>query len=152
MEKRYNCSKSELTQSRITFWFYAVSIPIIIVLFVFRNIVDGVFQFSPFSLIYVAIVLFLGYCGYRAYRVMLSTGKSYCVITDDRISGLSTPSPFKNGIPFDIAKSEIRGIGKTDVSVGGMRMYNALVINTNKQKLVLLAIDRIDEIKEELKQ
>ena len=83
---------------------------------------------------------------------MLSTGKSYCVITDDRISGLSTPSPFKNGIPFDIAKSEIRGIGKTDVSVGGMRMYNALVINTNKQKLVLLAIDRIDEIKEELKQ
>ena len=152
MEKRYNCSKSERTQSQITFWFYVISTPIIIVLFLLRNLEGGVFRFSPFSLIYIAIVLLLCYCGYRAFRVMLSTKRSYCVITDDRVSGISTPSPFEKGIPFDIAKSEILGIGKTDVPVGGMRTYNALVLNTNNRKIVLFAIDNIEEIKKELTQ
>lgn len=152
MEKKYQCNKNELTQSRITFWFYAASIPIIIAIFVFRNMENGVFRFNQFSLIYAAIVVVLGYFAYRAFRVMNATAKSCCVITDERVSGISTPSPFKSGIPFDIARSEILGIGKKDVPVGGMRVYNGLVINTKDQKIVLLAIDNIDEIKKELMQ
>lgn len=150
MKETYSCNKNELTQSRITFWFYAVSTPIIIVIFIINNIKDGVFQINPFSLVYAAIVIGLAYCGYRAFRVMNATANSQCTVTDERVSGISTPTPYKKGIPFDIAREEILGIGKTTVTVGFMRAYNALAINTQKDKIILLAIDRMDELKAEL--
>ncbi len=150
MEKRYNCNPNELRQSRITFWFYVGSIPIIIFLFLLPYMQQGKFVFGPFSFVYIVIILFLLYSGYRAFRVMKSTQNSHCIVTDTRVSGVSTPNPYKTAIPFDIEKTDILGIGKTTVSVGGMRAYNALVINTKDQKIVLLAIDSPDELKQDL--
>ncbi len=150
MEERYNCNKNELTQSRITFWFYAISLPIIIGLLTMIVLRNGGFQLNFATLGCTAIVLYLLFCTYRSFKVMSATTKSYCVVTSDRISGLSTPSPYREGIPFDIARSEILGIAKSTVPVGGMRTYNALILNTANQKILLLAIDRIDELKKEL--
>ena len=150
MEERYNSSKNEQTQSRITFWFYVISIPIIIGLLTMMVLRSGGFQFNFATLACVAIVLYLLFCTYRSFRVMTATKNSHCIVTADRVSGISTPSPYKEGIRFDIARSEILGIAKSTVPVGGMRAYNALVLNTADQKIVLLAIDRIDELRKEL--
>ena len=150
MENRYNCNPNELTQSRITFWFYVGSIPIIAFLFILPYLKAGTAAFTPFSLVYVGLILVLIYFAYRAFRVMQATRNSYCEIRGDRVSGVSTPNPQQKGEPFDIAKSEILGIGKTMVSVGGTRAYNALLINTQDRKYVLLAIDKIDELRQEL--
>ncbi len=150
MEERYHSSNSELRQSRITFWFYVISLPIIIVLLTTLILRSGGFQFNFVTIACGAIVLYLLFCTYRSFRVMTATKGSFCVVTDDRISGISTPSPYKQGEAFDIARSEILGIAKTTVPVGGMRAYNALVLNTAHRKIVLLAIDRIDELKKEL--
>ena len=152
MEKRFNCSKEALTQTRITFWFYVGSIPIIIFLFLLPYIRQGSFTFGPYSLVYVAIIAFLLFGAYRAMRVMLSVKNSFCVIDGERISGLSTPNPYQKAIPFDIRIGDIRGIGKTMIPVGGMRTKDALILNTDKEKIVLLAIDRVDELKKELGQ
>ena len=139
-------------QTRITFWFYAGSIPIIIFLFLLPYFRQGSFSFGPYSLVYVAIIAFLIFGAYRALRVMLSVKKSFCVINGDRISGLSTPNPYQKAVPFDIRIDEILGIGKTTVSIGGMRTKDALILNTEKEKIVLLAIDRVEELKSELEQ
>ena len=53
-------------------------------------------------------------------------------------------------MPFDIAKDEILGMAKTTISVGRMRSKSALVLNTQTQKIVLLSIERIDDLKGEL--
>lgn len=137
-------------QSRITFWFYVGSIPIIIFLFMLPYIRAGQFVFNPFSLVYLIIVAVLIFFAYRTMRVLLSTKNSYCVVEEDRVYGVSTPNPYQRAIPFDIRKDEILGIGKTSISVGGMRSHEALVLNTNKQKIILFAIERMDELKKEL--
>ena len=93
MEQKYTCNPNELTQSRITFWVYAVSIPIIIFLFLPPFIRTGEFRFSIASIAYIAIIGFLCYQTYRTYCVMHATKNSYCEIKDGRISGVSTPSP-----------------------------------------------------------
>ena len=152
MEKQYGCSKDALTQTRITFWFYAGSIPIIIFLFLLPFIRQGSFQFSPYSLVYIVIIGYLLFGAYRSLRVMLSVKNSHCVISEDRVYGVSTPNPYKQSIPFDIQKGDILGIGKTTISVGGMRTQNALILNTEKEKIVLFAIDRMEELQNELEQ
>ncbi len=150
MEKQFGCSRDALRSIRITFWVYVASIPIIVFLFLLPYIRAGAFTVSPYSVIYIAIVIYLLFETYRTTRVMLSIKKSRCVITPDRVTGVSTPNPYKPSIPFDIARDEIRGIAKTTISVGGMRSQKALVLNTETQKIVLLAIDRIDELENEL--
>jgi hypothetical protein len=150
MEKRFSCSKDALRQTRITFWGYAISIPIIIFLFLLPYIRAGAFVLTPFSIIYIGIILFLIYSAYRSLRAMISTKNTYCVIDGDRVYGVSIPNPMKAPVPFDINKNEIRGIGKTTVSCGGMRTQNALVINTDHQKFTVFAIERINELQSEL--
>ena len=150
MEKRFTCSKEALTQTRITFWFYVGSIPVIIFLFLLPYIREGSFTFGPMSLIYIAIILFLLFGTYRSMLVMLATKNTLCVIDGDRVYGVSTPSPYKKAIPFDIQRSDIRGIGKTTVSTGGMRTQDALVLNTGREKIILFAIDRMQELQKEL--
>ena len=150
MEKRYSCSKDALTQTRVTFWFYVGSIPIIIFLFMLPYIREGGFVFGPYSLVYVIIIAYLLFGAYRAMRVMISVKNSFCVIDGDRVYGVSTPSPYRKAIPFDIQKNEIRGIGKTMISIGGMRTKDALVVNTAHQKIVLLAIERMNDLQNEL--
>ena len=150
MEQTFSCSRDALRQSRITFWFYAASIPIIIFLFLLPFIRAGSFALSPYSLIYIAIILYLIYSGYRSMRVLLSIKNSHCVVENDRIYGVSTPSPVKKAIPFDIRKSDILSVAKTNVSCGGMRSREALVLNTQDQRIVLFAIERMDELQKEL--
>lgn len=150
MEKRFECDRTALRQSRITFWFYVVSIPIIIFLFLLPFIRAGQFVFSPYSIVYIGIILYLIYAGYRSMLVMNSIKHSYCAVEGDRISGVSTPDPYKKAIPFELDRRDILGIGKTTVSAGGMRSYPALVINTADQKIVLLTIEHVDELKQEL--
>ena len=105
---------------------------------------------NPFSIIYIGIILFLIYSTYRSLRILLSVKETFCVIEGDRLYGVSTPDPIKKAVPFDIKRDEIRGIGKTTVSCGGMRSQNALVINTTDQKITLFAIERINELQNEL--
>lgn len=150
MEKRFTCSKNALTQTRITFWFYAGSIPIIIFLYLLPYIRSGYFGFGPYSLVYFGIIVFLTFGAYRAMRVMMSVKKSFCAIDGERVYGVSTPDPYKNAIPFEIRKSDILGIGESSVSVGGMRTKETLILNTETQKIVLLALDQTDELKDEL--
>ena len=150
MEKRYTCSKDALRQTRITFWVYAGSIPVIIILYLIPYLGGNGVVFSVFSLIYVAVLLYLLFGAYRSMRVMLSAKNSFCTIEGDRVSGVSTPDPYKASISFDISKSDIRGIGKTEISVGGMRTLPALVLNTDQKKIVLFAIDRADELRRDL--
>ena len=150
MEKRFDCSKDALTQTRITFWFYVGSIPVIVFLFLLPYIRQGSFTLGLYSLIYAAIIVYLLFGAYRAMRVMLSVKNSFCVIDGERISGVSTPNPYEKAIPFDIRIADILGIGKTTVSIGGMRTKDALILNTEKEKIVLLAIDRVEELKSEL--
>jgi hypothetical protein len=150
MEKRFTSSKDARTQTGITFWFYVGSLPIIAFLFILPFIRAGQFAFSPYSLIYILIFAFLLFSGYRAMRVMQAVKNSYCVIDGERVYGVSTPSPYRSAIPFDIQKKDILGIGKTTVSTGGMRTQEALVLNTETQTIVLFAIDRIKELKDEL--
>lgn len=148
--KRFTCSQNALKQTRITFWFYVGSIPIIILLFAIPYIREGQFVFGPLSLVYFAVILFLLYGAYRAMRVMLSTKNTLCVIDGERVYGVSTPSPYQKGIPFDIRKSDILGIGKSMVSTGGTRVQPTLVLNTAREKIVLFAIDRMEELENEL--
>ena len=150
MEKRFDCGRDALMQTRVTFWFYVGSIPIIIFLFLLPYIRQGSFTLGPYSLVYLAIIAFLLFGAYRAMRVMLSVKNSFCVIDGERVYGVSTPNPYQKAIPFDIRKDDIRGIGKTTVSIGGMRTKDALVLNTDNEKIVLLALDRSDELKTEL--
>ena len=150
MEKRFTCSKEVLSHTRVTFWVYAASTPIVIFLYMLPYIRAGKFVFSPFSLIYVAVAAYLLFGTYRAFRALLSTKKTFCVIDGDRVYGVSTPNPYKKSIPFEILKSDIRGIGKTTVSVGGLRSQPALALNTDHDKVILFAIDRIDELRNEL--
>lgn len=150
MEKKFTCNPNELTQARITFGVYAASVPIIIFLYLLPMIRSGQFEFGIVSIAYIAIIGFLVFQTYRTYRVLAATKKSYCLIRDDRIVGVSTPNPFEKAKSFDIARSEVLGIGTTTVPVGGMRAYNALVLNTKNHKYTLFAIDRIDELKKEL--
>ena len=150
MSNRYNCNPKELTQARVTFWCYVVSIPIIIFLYLLPMIRGEAIVFSPISLIYPAIVLFLLYQGYRSMRVMLSVKSSYCEVTEDRVVGISTPSPFRKAIPFDLERSEILGIAKTNVSIGGIRSFEALALNTKDRQIILFAIERIADLKAEL--
>ena len=151
MEKRFNCDKNILGHTRITFWVYAICIPIIVFLWALPSIQAGQLTFNPIGLIVCGVILIcLIFAGYRAMRVMNSVKNSYCVIDGDRVYGLSTPDPFQKAVPFEIQKSEILGIGKTTVSAGGMRSHDALVINTEKQKIVLLGIERMNELKDEL--
>ena len=105
---------------------------------------------NPFSIIYIGIILFLIYSAYRSLRILLSVKKTCCVIDGDRLYGVSIPNPVKKAVSFDINRNEIRGIGKTTVSCGGMRSQNALVINTNDRKITLFAIERINELQNEL--
>ena len=148
MEKRFNCSKDALAQTKITFWFYIGSIPIIIFLFMLPFIQAGRFTFSPYSLVYIVIIAFLMYFGYRSMLVMQAVKNSYCIVEGDRVYGVSTPNPYQKGVPFDIQKSEILGVGKTMISTGGMRSQNALQLNTQNQKIVLLAVEQMDELKD----
>ena len=146
MEKRFNCNKKELTQSRITFWVYAVCIPIIVFLFVLPYIRGISTGFNPFSIIYILIVLYLIFEGYRSLRVLISIKRSYCVVNERLVSGISIQDPVKKGEPFEINRSEILGVGKTKISVGGMRSHNALAVNTKQRKYVLFAIENPDEL------
>ena len=152
MTNRYSCNPRELSQARVTFWCYAVSIPIIIFLFLLPVLRGGTIAFSPITLVYPLIVLFLIYQAYRSLRVLLSTKNTYCETDGERIRGLSIPTPFRRAEPFDIAKSEILGIAKTGVAIGRMRSFEALVLNLQSKQLVLFALDRIDELKKELEQ
>jgi len=119
-------------------------------LFLLPFIRAGQFVFSPYSIVYIGIILYLIYAGYRSMLVMNSIKHSYCAVEGDRISGVSTPDPYKKAIPFELDRRDILGIGKTTVSAGGMRSHPALVINTADQKIVLLTIEHVDELKQEL--
>ena len=107
-------------------------------------------MFSPYSIVYIGIILYLIYAGYRSMLVMNSIKHSYCVVEGDRISGVSTPDPYKKAIPFELDRRDILGIGKTTVSAGGMRSHPALVLNTADRKIVLLSLERTDELIDEL--
>lgn len=150
MEMRFNCNKKELTQARITFWVYAICVPIIVFLFILpylRGIASG---FNPFSIVYILIVLYLCYQGYRSLCVLFAIKRSYCIVKDENFSGISTPDPFKKGKHFEIRKSDILGIAKTTVSVGGMRTHSALAVNTKDQKYILFAIENLNELTDSL--
>ena len=107
---------------------------------------------SPITLIYPAILLFLLFMTYRTARILLSVKHSYCEVTEDRVCGMSTPSPYKSGIPFDINRTDILGIGKTAVSIGGLRSFEALLLNTDNGRIVLFAIEKPADLKKELEQ
>lgn len=146
MEQRFTCSKDALRQARNAFWVYAASIPIIIFLFFLPYILKGSFAFGTFSFVYLVIILYLVYGAYRSMRAMLAIKHSYCVINGDRLYGVNTQSLFQKGNSFDIAVSEIQRIDKTTISAVGMRAQNALILHTDSQKIVLLALERTDEL------
>ncbi len=150
MEKRFNYDPNALRLARITFWGYVVCILIIILIFLFPFFRGEPFAIDTYTIIYSAIMLFLLYSGYKVMKVMNSIKRSYCVVTDDRISGISTPDPFKPAVPFDIARADIVGAEKTTASSGGLRSHPALVLNTADRKIVLLSLERTDELIDEL--
>lgn len=147
MEQNYFYNKRDLSSARITFWVYAASVPIVIFLYILPALRGGSFELSLFGLILPALILYLIYGSYRTLRVLLSVKNTCCKIDADTVSGVSTPNPFRKSEPFEIRKSDILGIGKTAVPIGGTRELPALVLNTAQHKYVLLAIDRIDELR-----
>ena len=150
MEKKYQYNPKDLNGAKITFWVYAVCIPIIIFLYLLPIIRTKQFVVSPFSLIYPILTLFLIYQAYKSLLVLRSVKKTYCVVNDDTVSGVSIPNPFKKETPFSIARTDILGVAKSNVSVGTMRPYDVLVINTQNNKYTLFAIDKLEELKKEL--
>lgn len=150
MEKRFKYNQKDLSGARITFWVYAVCIPIIVLLYFLPIIQTKQFVLSPFTLIYPALVLFLLYQGYRSLRVLLSVKKSFCSIEGETVFGVSIPNPFKKESAFRIEKQDILSVAKSSVSVGTMRPYDVLVINTQNTKYTLFAIERLEELKKEL--
>lgn len=146
MEQRFACSKDALRQTRIAFGVYSASIPIIIFLFFLPYLLKGSFEFGMFSFVYLLIVLYLVYGAYRSMHAMLAVKHSYCVISGDRIWGVSTQNLSQKAIPFDIPISEIQKIDKATVPGGGMRAQDALVLHTENQKIVLLSLERTDEL------
>ena len=109
-------------------------------------------EFGTFSFVYFIIAAYLLYSAYRSLRVMRSIKHSYCVIDTDRVYGVSTPDPNEKAIPFDIRRSDICSIEETTVSAAWMRTQSALVLNTQDQKIILLALDRPEELRNELQQ
>ena len=148
MEKTFHCNPNEVTQTKITFWFYVASIPVIVFLFLLPNILGRAFQFSLLSLAYVAVLVFLGYGTYRAYVAMRAVKASYCTVTDTRVEGVSTPSAHCAGERFSIERSEIKGAGRNQIAVGMSRFLNAIVINTDTKQYVLLALENEKELLE----
>ena len=151
MDKTFSCNQHELAQAKITFWFYVVSIPIIVFLLFILPILRGIaYSFSVFQLFYVALILILLFLTYRSYRVMHAIQISRCTISDDTITGVSTPDPFKKTENFSIKRSDVLGVAKKQVNISMTRYFNAVVLNTHDKQYVLFAIDRADELIEEL--
>ncbi len=60
--------------------------------------------------------------------------------------GVRTQNLSQKAIPFDIPIREIQKIDKATVPGGGMRAQDALVLHTENQKIVLLSLERTDEL------
>ena len=151
MKQEFSSNPHELAQAKITFWFYAGSIPIIIfLLFVLPAIRKGAFTFSIFTIAYAVLILVLLYLTYRAYRVMHAIQTSRCTLTAETISGVSTPDPFHGSETFTIRREEILGIAKKQINISMTRFFNAIVLNTQNKQYVLFAIERPEELLKEL--
>ena len=150
-EHQYGPDPRELQLTKTTFWFYVASFPIIIFLLFVLPLLRGIeFQLSIFTLGYVALILILLYLTYRAFRVMKALSKTKCVVTEDAVSGISTPDPHKGATSFSIRKDEILGIGKKQINFSMSRYFFAVVLNTKDRQYVLLGVERADDLIREI--
>lgn len=151
MIHQYAADQHELLQTKITFWFYFVSIPVIVFLLFVLPILRGrAFQFSIFTIAYIAIILVLLYLTYRAYRVMHAIASARCTLTEDTISGVSTPDPFKSSKTFSIGRDEVLGVAKKQINISMTRFFNAVVLNTKDRQYVLFGIENAEQLIQEI--
>ena len=148
MEKTFHANPREVTQTKITFWFYVISIPVIAFLLALPYILGRAFQFSILTLAYVAIFAFLVYGAFRAWQVMRAVQASECTVTDTRVEGVSTPDPHRVGEGFSIERSEIKGVGRKQVNITMSKVIDAIAINTDTKQYVLLAMENEKELLE----
>ncbi len=152
MEHTYRTDKHSLRLTRITFWIYLLSIPIILVVFAIPYLQGKPFQLNPFLLIYLGIVVFLMYQSYRIFRVILAMKRVRCTVTEETVRGVSMPNPMKKSESFSIRRDEILGIGKKKYSLGTMRGLDILLLNTKDRTFSLFAVEQMDQLKDELQQ
>ena len=150
MEHVYHTDRHELNLTRITFWVYLISVPVMLFVVAVPYIQGRPFQFTPFLLIFVGIAGFLLFQTVRILRIILAMKAVSCTVTDETVSGISIPDPKKPRETFSIRRDEILGIGKRNFSVSTMRPVRALMLNTKTHSYVLLNIERMDELKKEL--
>lgn len=146
MEKTFQSNPNEVTQTKIAFRFYVISIPIVAFLFLLPYILGSAIRFSPLHLAYVAVIVFVGYGAFRARQVMHAVRASECVVTDTSVEGVNTPDPHRSGERFSINRSEIKSVGRKQIPLSTARSLNAVVINTEHKQYVLLALENEDEL------
>lgn len=151
MKQEYSYNPAELTQSKITFWFYVASIPIIAFFAYGLPLIRGeMITFSPYTTIYTAIIAVILFMTYRAYRVMHAIQMTACTVTDNTISGVSIPTPYRRAASFTLQRSEVLSVARKQVSVGVTRTFSAVVLNTKDAQYVLFAIEKANELIETL--
>ena len=69
MEHVYHTDRHELNLTRITFWVYLISVPVILFVVAVPYIQGRPFQFTPFLLIFVGIAGFLLFQTVRILRI-----------------------------------------------------------------------------------
>ena len=150
MKQTYLTDKHSLRLTRITFWVYLLSVPIILLVFAIPYLQGKPFEINLFHLIYLGIVGYLAYQAYKLLRVILAMKRTRCSVTEDTVSGYSIPNPMKKGEAFSIARDEILGIGKKHYSIGTLRSLDILLLNTKEHTYALLSVDKMDALKQEL--
>ena len=151
-EHHYGPDPRELSLTKTNFWFYVISFPIIIFLLFVLPILRGIeFQLSIFTIGYIALILVLLYLTYRSYRVMAALKRTSCTVTEETVSGVSTPNPNRGSESFSIRKDEILGIGKKQINFSMYRYFFAVVLNTKDKQYVLLGVERADELIREIR-
>lgn len=150
MEKKFGYDPHVLSLVRITFWVYLVCIPVIAVLNFLPSILYRQMQINMFMIIYILIIAYLIYQTFRVARVLKAIKRSYCVISDHIVKGISTPDPLHTGTPFEIEKESILGVGKTRISIGSIRTFDAVLINTASAQYTIFAAERIKDLCTEL--
>ena len=166
MEQQFNCSKDALKKARVTFWFYATGILVVVALFLLSYLLIGPGRIEWTAIIYVLIVLLFAYLGYRAYCVLRAIRQSFCRINGETVSGISTPDPYQKGSAFQISKEEIimiedgivpaerkddiphgRSLHQPPSTSAAAYGYRSTVIRTKDTAFTLLAIEPTDELK-----
>ena len=150
MNQTYLTDKHSLRLTRVTFWVYLLSVPIIVLVFAIPYLQGKPFEINLFHLIYLGIVGYLAYQSYKVLRVVLAMKRTRCTVTEETVSGFSIPNPMKKGEEFSIARDEILGIGKKHYSIGTLRSLDMLLLNTKERSYALLSVERMDELKQEL--